>query len=75
MTFRVDAQMMQLLLKVADHRRQPMGVMVREWVEHKLGEEVQLLIVYFPSPVVLLAFLLIHCVELMRDMPISNSKR
>jgi hypothetical protein len=42
-SFRVDVPMMQLLLKVADQKRQPLGVMVREWVERQLGEEAQAL--------------------------------
>lgn len=41
--FRTDEQMMDLLLKVAHHKRQPMGVMAREWIEQKLAEEVKLL--------------------------------
>jgi hypothetical protein len=39
--FRADKQMMDLLLKVADYRGQPYGVMVREWVEQRLSEEAQ----------------------------------
>ena len=49
--FRVDAPMMDLLLKVGDHKRQPVGVMVREWVAEKLGKEAHML----PLPGVKLA--------------------
>lgn len=49
--FRVDSQMMDLLLKVANHKREPLGVMLRQWVEGKLAEEVKLL----PLPAVKLA--------------------
>jgi len=41
--FRVDAPMMDLLLRVADYRHQPVGIMVREWVAHKLAQEAKLL--------------------------------
>ncbi len=41
--FRVDAPMMDLLQKVADHKRKAVGVMLREWTEQKLADEVQLL--------------------------------
>jgi len=41
--FRVDAPMMNLLLKVASHKRQPLGVMLRDWVEHQLAKEAKLL--------------------------------
>ncbi len=49
--FRVDEQMMALLIKVANHKRQPLGVMVRDWVAHKLAEEAAVL----PLPSVKLA--------------------
>lgn len=41
--FRVDAPMMDLLLKVGDRKRQPVGVMVREWVTDRLGREARTL--------------------------------
>jgi len=41
--FRVDEQMMDLLLKVANHKRQPVGVMIRDWVAQHLSEEAKLL--------------------------------
>ncbi len=41
--FRVDDQMMDLLTKVANHRRQPLGVMVRDWVANKLSQEAAML--------------------------------
>jgi hypothetical protein len=37
--FRVDEQMMDLLLRVAEYKQEPMGVMVRNWVAQKLAEE------------------------------------
>ncbi|MCC7531521.1 MAG: hypothetical protein IT342_23665 [Candidatus Melainabacteria bacterium] len=39
--FRTDEPMMDLLLRVAAQRRQPVGVMVREWVEQRLAEEIE----------------------------------
>ncbi len=41
--FRTDQQMMDLLLRVSDHKCQPLGVMVREWVQQRLAEEAKLL--------------------------------
>ena len=49
--FRVDEQMMDLLLKVARSKRKPVGLMVREWIEKQLAEEAKLL----PLPDVKLA--------------------
>lgn len=39
--FRTDEPMMDLLLRVADQKRQPVGVMVREWVEQRLAQEIE----------------------------------
>lgn len=37
--FRADEEMMDLLLHVADHRKMPIGVMVRSWVWERLRQE------------------------------------
>lgn len=37
--FRADPEIMDLLLKVADYKRMPTGVMVRAWVVERLRKE------------------------------------
>jgi hypothetical protein len=37
--FRADEEIMDLLLKVADHKRIPYGVMCRAWVVERLRKE------------------------------------
>jgi hypothetical protein len=37
--FRADAEMMELLLKVAEHKRIPYGVLARSWVMDSLRKE------------------------------------
>ena len=37
--FRADPEIMDLLLKVADYKRMPTGVMVRAWMVEKLRKE------------------------------------
>lgn len=39
--FRTDEPMMDLLLRMANEKRQPVGVMVREWVEERLAQEIE----------------------------------
>lgn len=41
--FRSDTEMMELLLKVAEHVRVPYGVLARSWVMSRLREEAQVL--------------------------------
>ena len=37
--FRADPEMMDLLLKVAEHKRIPYGVLARSWVMDRLRDE------------------------------------
>lgn len=37
--FRADPEIMDLLLRVADYKRMPTGVMVRAWVVERLRQE------------------------------------
>ena len=39
--FRSDAEMMELLLQVAEHKRIPYGVLARSWVMDSLRKEAQ----------------------------------
>jgi hypothetical protein len=39
--FRADAEMMEMLLRVAEHKRLPYGVMARSWVMDRLHQEIQ----------------------------------
>lgn len=39
--FRMDAEMMTLLTKVANHKRTPAGVLARMWVVERLHEEAE----------------------------------
>ncbi len=39
--FRADSETMDMLLRVAQHKRLPYGVMTRSWVMERLHQEIQ----------------------------------
>ncbi len=39
--FRADPEMMEMLLRVSEHKRIPYGVMARSWVMERLREEIK----------------------------------
>jgi len=39
--FRADPEMMNMLLRVAEHKRLPYGVMARSWVMDRLHKEIE----------------------------------
>lgn len=41
--FRVNKPMIELISLVAKYKRQPIGIMIRNWVEQRLSQEIELL--------------------------------